>query len=183
MERKSGEREPRPDPATPRDETPYEQLDRNWAELLQELRVTQTGVQLLTGFLLSLPFQQRFADLSDSQLIIYLTVVALSLTATGLVLAPVSIHRAVFRLHERRELVHEANRLAEAGLAALGLALCGVALLIFDVTEGAAVGWSVAGVTFVGLLMLWLVLPLRLRRRASQRAERLAAAGAAEQVN
>lgn len=149
-----------------RTETPYQQLDRNWAELLQELRVVQTGVQLLTGFLLSLPFQQRFAELTQSQVVIYLVVVALSLTATGLVLAPVSIHRIVFRLHERRELVHEANLLARAGLGVLGLALSGVALLIFDVTEGAAVGYSVGAVTLLLLTLLWVVFPLRLRRRA-----------------
>lgn len=155
---------------TERDETPTEQLDRHWNELLQELRVAQTGVQLLTGFLLSLPFQQRFAMLTDAQLGIYLSVVSLSLAATGLLLAPVSIHRVVFRLHERRELVKEAAILAQAGLVALGLAICGVALLIFDVTKGPTVGYFVGIVTFALLSLLWLVAPLRLRRRARREA-------------
>jgi hypothetical protein len=153
-----------------RSETPIEQLDRQWGELLQELRVSQTGVQLLTGFLLSLPFQQRFSRLSDVELAVYLAVVVLSLTATGLLLAPVSIHRIVFRQHERRELVRIANVLAQAGIAVLGLAITGVALLIFSVTASPAAGYTVAVVVFVLLVLLWLIGPLRLRRRA-QRAE------------
>jgi hypothetical protein len=151
-----------------RGETPVEQLDRNWSELLQELRVSQTGVQLLTGFLLSLPFQQRFSELSDTELAVYLSVVVLSLTATGLLLAPVSIHRIVFRQHERRELVRIANVLAQAGIAVLGLAITGVALLIFSVTTSPATGYTVAGIVFVVLLGLWLLGPLRLRRRAGR---------------
>jgi hypothetical protein len=152
-----------------RSETPTEQLDRNWGELLQELRVGQTGVQLLTGFLLSLPFQQRFTTLTDVQIGVYLAVVSLSLVATGLLLAPVSIHRLVFRQHERRELVHVANILAIAGLGALGLAITGVALLIFDVTVGPVAGYVTSSVVFVGLLSLWVLGPLRLRRRARAR--------------
>src|SRR5690242_4378367 len=113
-----GSRPRQPDPPAPsqrgglaqqdeqeRDETPTQQLDRNWNELLQELRVAQTGVQLLTGFLLSLPFQQKFSTITDTELGIYLTVVCLSILATGLLLTPVSLHRMVFRLHARRELV------------------------------------------------------------------------------
>lgn len=70
-----------------RHETETQRLDRNWSGLLQELRVVQTGVQLLTGFLLTLPFQQRFEDLSDSEVAIYLATVALSVTSTMLLVA------------------------------------------------------------------------------------------------
>jgi hypothetical protein len=147
-----------------RDETPLEKLDRNWGELLQELRVSQTGVQLLTAFLLSLPFQQRFQQVTHLEKVIYLVVVALSLLATGLLLAPVSIHRRVFRRHERPELVRVANWLAQAGLVTLGLALAGVATLIFGVTEGRTVGFIVGAITLVVLVGLWFVTPLWLRR-------------------
>jgi hypothetical protein len=149
-----------------RGETTLQQLDRNWIELLQELRVTQTGVQLLTAFLLSLPFQQRFNQLTHTQVIIYLTSVMLSITSTGLLLAPVSIHRFVFRLHERRELVKEAGYLAQGGIATLALAITSVVTLVFDVTEGETVGYTMGAVTFAALGLLWLVIPLRLRRRA-----------------
>jgi hypothetical protein len=142
-----------------RDETPLEKLDRQWNELLQELRVSQTGVQLLTAFLLSLPFQQRFQSITHAQRVLYLITVALSLVATGLLLAPVSMHRRVFRQHEREELVEVANVLAQAGLAALGLALAGVATLIFYVTEGRAFGLIVGILTLLALTGLWFVAP------------------------
>jgi hypothetical protein len=73
-----------------RGETEQERINRNWDELLQELRVTQTGVQILTGFLLTLPFQQRFALLDDTQQAVYLTTVGFAVLATGLLVAPVS---------------------------------------------------------------------------------------------
>ena len=78
-----------------------QRLDRNWADLLQELRVVQTGVQLLTGFLLTLPFQARFEQLSGYERTIYLVTVTLSVAATGFLIAPVSLHRILFRRHAR----------------------------------------------------------------------------------
>ena len=92
-----------------RHETPAERFDRNWDELLQELRVTQTGVQLLTAFLLSLPLQQRFPDLAAYQHALYLGAVALSVSATGLLVAPVAVHRALFRHHAKGRLVTVAD--------------------------------------------------------------------------
>jgi hypothetical protein len=155
-----------------RDESPLQQLDRQWNELLQELRVSQTGVQLLTAFLLSLPFQSRFQTITHPQRALYLTTIALSLLATGLLLAPVSIHRRVFRRHERGELVRVANVLAQAGLVALNLALAGVATLIFDVTEGQAAGIMVGVCTLVVLGCLWFVTPLFFPRLLRIRRER-----------
>src|ERR1700758_3978433 len=80
-----------------RDETEQERLDRNWNNLLQELRVVQTGVQLLTGFLLTLPFQQRFTVLSHTMQMVYLVTVGCSVGATVLLITPVGIHRLLFR--------------------------------------------------------------------------------------
>ena len=154
-----------------RDETPLERLDRHWSELLQEIRVSQTGVQLLTAFLLSLPFQQRFQVITHTQRALYLVTVGLSLVATGLLLAPVSMHRRVFRQHERGELVEVANLLAQAGLAVLGLALAGVATLIFYVTEGQAYGIAVGALTLVALTGLWFVAPQFFRRSLRTRSK------------
>lgn len=108
-----------------RRETDTERLDRNWTELLQELRVVQTGVQLLTGFLLTLPFQQRFTALSEYPRGVYLVTVALSVASTIFLIAPVSMHRAVFRQHARRALVSAGHRCALGGLALLSLAVMG----------------------------------------------------------
>src|ERR1700712_3411960 len=123
-----------------RHETTAERLDRNWGDLLQELRVVQTGVQFLTGFLLTLPFQQKFSQLSHEQRLLYLLTASASIAATAFLQAPVSVHRALFRRHQREETVLLAHRLAIVGLAVLALAVIGVATLIFDVVSGAPAG-------------------------------------------
>jgi heme exporter protein D len=142
-----------------RDETDTERLDRNWIELLQELRVVQTGVQLLTGFLLTLPFQQRFTALSDYQRGVYLVAVASSVASTILLIAPVSLHRAVFRQHARKLLVSASHRCALGGLTLLGLAVTGVVLLIFDTVLNHTAGTIAGTATFIGFLTLWGVIP------------------------
>lgn len=116
-----------------RNETEAERLDRNWASLLQELRVVQTGVQLLTGLLLTLPFQERFSMLDEPMRIVYLVTVACSAAATALLVAPVGMHRILFRRHRLNLLVSAAHRCAFIGLLLLlGLAMAGVVMLIFD---------------------------------------------------
>jgi len=148
-----------------REETPLQRLDRNWADLLQELRVVQTGVQLLTGFLLTLPFQSRFEQLSQFQQNTYLVTLCAAVVATGFLIAPVSLHRFLFRRHARRLTVELAHRLAQIGLAFLGLAIVGVVLFIFEVVLGAAAGFIAGGVAAVLLLSLWVALPLVVRGR------------------
>src|SRR4051795_1046016 len=119
-----------------RAETPMQRLDRNWADLLQELRVLQTGVQLLTGFLLTLPFQSRFDQLSTLQSVVYLLTVSLAVAATGCLIAPVSLHRILFRRHARAVLVMKSHRLAVVGMLLLAGAIIGAVLLVFDVVAG-----------------------------------------------
>jgi hypothetical protein len=158
---------PDDDPETDdaRNEAPLERLDRHWTELLQELRVVQTGIQLLTGFLLTLPFQQKFASLGDVDRAIYLAAVSCSITATGFLQAPVAVHRGVFRRHRRKETVQFAHRLAIVGIAFLALAIICVTTLIFGVVVGNT-GGTVAGAIAAALLcVLWLVIPLALRMR------------------
>ncbi|SCX13245.1 DUF6328 family protein [Mycolicibacterium fluoranthenivorans] len=147
-----------------RDETATQRLDRNWSSLLQELRVVQTGVQLLTGLLLTLPFQNRFDRLDDQMRTVYLVTVACSVGATILLVAPIGMHRLMFRRHRLDVIVSGAHRLACCGLILLALALAGVAVLIFDVVAGTRAGLVAGGVTAVALVGLWLVLPLLLRR-------------------
>src|SRR5271163_1167685 len=100
-----------------RGETETQRLDRNWNSLLQELRVVQTGVQLLTGLLLTLPFQQRFEILGEHMRMVYLATVGSSVGATVLLIAPVAMHRLLFRRHQLQMLVSAAHRCALAGLA------------------------------------------------------------------
>ena len=150
-----------------RAESHNERADRNWNELLQELRVTQTGVQILSGFLLTLPFQSRFAELDGQQRTIFLVAVVLSTIATALLVSPVSSHRLLFRHGEKDTLVTMADRLAKAGLVTLALTVTTVVLLIFNVVLGETAGWVAAACMLTFFTLNWLVLPLLVLRHES----------------
>ncbi|HEX8971419.1 DUF6328 family protein [Oryzihumus sp.] len=147
-------------------ETPTQRADRNWNELLQELRVAQTGVQVLAGFLLTLPFQQRFTRLDHVQVGVYLTAVLFATLAVAMLVAPVSSHRLLFHRHKKQVLVETSNRLAKIGLTFLGLAVGTVTLLIFDVVVGRGVAVAVAVAMLVVFALTWVVLPLSALSRA-----------------
>ncbi len=148
----------------PRDETEAERTDRNLAELLQELRVAGLGVQVLFGFLLSLPFTNRFGTISPGQRHLYLVCLVLSAVATALLLGPVAYHRLVFRRGQKESLVRAASVMAIAGLATVGLAVSAAVLLVTSyVAGGLAAGLITAFVA--GLLaVMWFVFPLARRR-------------------
>jgi Family of unknown function (DUF6328) len=147
-----------------RHETETERLDRNWSSLLQELRVAQTGVQLLTGLLLTLPFQQRFDVLDDTMRVVYLVTVGLSVLSTVLLVAPVGMHRLLFRRHRLDVLVSAAHRCAYAGLLLLGLALTGVTTIVFYAVAGHPAGIVAGVVALVAFAVFWLAVPLVMRR-------------------
>lgn len=151
-----------------RDESHLERMDRNWAELLQELRVLQTGVQLLAGFLLTLPFQERFQTLDDYQTRLYLANVVLAALTTATILLPVSVHRRLFRQGLKATLVASADTIAKFSLAGVGLLSVGTTSLIFDVTVGRTAG-VVAGVALLAVLVLLLiVVPAWLQRQGRE---------------
>jgi hypothetical protein len=157
-----------PDDAVPgdgRDETEAERLDRNWAEILQELRVLQTGSQILTGFLLTLAFQQRFTDLDEYQVNTYLALVIAATLTTALGLAPVSLHRALFRQQAKDRIVRIANSLLKVTMVAVGITLVGTVMLIFDVVVSRPAGLIAGGFAAVAITLTWLALPLGARRR------------------
>lgn len=147
-----------------RHETDNERADRNWNELLQELRVTQTGTQILTGFLLTIPFQQRFESLDAHQTDLYLVLVVLAVLATALFVAPVSLHRVLFRKRLKPELVTAGSRFARAGLVVLALVMAGSAALIFDVVLSRDAGRVVGIASIVLLAVSWWLVPKLLDR-------------------
>ena len=151
------------DPTDGRDESLDERMDRNWNEMLQELRVTQTGTQILTGFLLAIAFQNRFEDLTTFQHRVYLILVLAAVTTTALGLAPVNLHRELFRQHAKEVVVKIAHVLLRLTLLGVGLVLVGTVLLIFDVVVDRESAWIAAGATFVGLAII-AVLPQIIRR-------------------
>ncbi len=151
------------DPSDGRDESLNERMDRNWNEMLQELRVTQTGTQILTGFLLAIAFQNRFEDLDSFQQRIYLILVMAATITTALGLAPVNLHRVLFRQHAKEVVVTVAHVLLRFTLLGVGLVLVGTVLLIFDVVLDRRSAWIAAGATFVVLAII-AALPMILRR-------------------
>src|SRR6478672_4869767 len=142
------------------DESEAERLTRNLNELLQELRVTQTGIQILTGFLLTLPFSQRFQDLDAIQRGAFLAILTGSVIATGLIVAPVAFHRVLFRHGQRPWLVEAANRAARAGLVSLALTTSGMVWLVFDLVTDPFTAGVAGSLSLLFFATLWAGVPL-----------------------
>lgn len=146
-----------------REETETQRLDRNLGELLQELRVALPGVQVLFAFLLTIPFNQRFAKLSTAQEHIYLATLLCTTVASVLLIAPTAYHRITFRRQQKRRLVIVANRLAVVGLGFLALAMTGVILLVTDFLFSTAVTVVCTSLSAAMFATFWYALPLRRR--------------------
>ncbi|MEU6988702.1 DUF6328 family protein [Streptomyces sp. NPDC046324] len=148
-----------------RNETPEERADRRWGELMQEIRVAQTGVQILFGFLLTVVFAPRFSDLSDTDRTIYVVTVSLGAAATGALIGPVSFHRIVAGRRIKPQTVAWASRLTFLGLVLLLATLTSALLLVLRVaTDDDYVPWLVTGLV-AWYLLCWYALPLWVRNR------------------
>jgi hypothetical protein len=146
-------------------ESEAHQLDRNWAELVQELRVIGTGVQILFAFLVSIAFQARFASTTGFQRDDYLVTLMLSGTSAAIFIAPVAVHRLLFRFRVKDEVVKVTNVLAICGLISLSLALIGAILLVSDWVAGSLGAWICTVGAALVLLAGWFAFPLWLRHR------------------
>jgi hypothetical protein len=155
-----------------RDESPAERADRNWIEVLQELRVLQTGTQILTGFLLALAFQPAFADLSESQRNVYLGLVVLSALSAIIALAPVALHRVLFRHHAKRAVVAYGHAALITALLTVSVLLVGVVAFVFDVVVGGSAGWWALGALAGVIVVLWVIAPIVIRVRHRTTKER-----------
>jgi MFS family permease len=152
-----------PTPKDPRHETQAERDDRNLIELLQELRVAGLGVQVLFGFLLSLPFTNQFKQLDGADRNLYLACLILAAVATALLLGPVAYHRLVFRQGMKEKLVTTANVMAILGLIMVGLAVSASVLLVTGFVAGYTTGGVIAGLGLLMFALLWFALPLTRR--------------------
>jgi small-conductance mechanosensitive channel len=140
-------------------ETSRKRAERNFADLLQELRVAQTGVQILFAFLLTLPFAAGFAGVDEFERVVYVIALLAAAIAAGMIIAPVAYHRVLFRRGRKEQLVLSAHRLASGGLVLLVVAIVCAVMLVLDVVHGrrlAVIGAIGVGVCFV---TLWGVLP------------------------
>jgi Family of unknown function (DUF6328) len=158
------DRPPESDPDRPpesdRDERPGERLDRNTIELLNELRVAGTGIQVMLAFLLVVPFQQGWSKVDGFERTVYFITLLFVAVGAFLLMAPPIHHRILFRHGEKPFLIALANRLAIAGMICLAFGFVGILLLLSDVVVGGAAPAVVAGGAAVFVGGLWFVLPL-----------------------
>jgi len=152
------------EPPDRREESQAQRDDRNLGELLQELRVAGLGVQVLFGFLLSLPFTNRFARLSTAQRDLYLATLVLAAVATALLVGPVAYHRLVFRQGQKERLVRAASVMAIGGLAAVALAVSAAVLLVTSYVGGGLAAGLITAFVACLFSLLWFVFPLARRR-------------------
>lgn len=153
-------------PGTGRHETPEQRADRRWNELIQEVRVAQTGVQILFGFLLTVVFTPRFATVTETDRMIYVVTVVLGAATTGALIGPVSFHRIVTGRRIKPETVVWVSRLTLVGIVLLLATVTSALLLILRVAlHGAVVLWVVAGLV-VWFLLCWFALPVWVLHRS-----------------
>ncbi|SDT25255.1 DUF6328 family protein [Jiangella sp. DSM 45060] len=155
------------EPRYTRNEDQAGRYDRHWNELLQELRIAQTGVQILFAFLLTIAFTSPFRDADDFTHDVYAVTIVLSAMSMALLIAPVSFHRIVFRQGLRDRMIPLASRMTAGGLALLMLAVCGGLLLALDVVLVRWLAITVASAALLWFIVFWYVIPARVRARSA----------------
>ncbi|MFF2078054.1 DUF6328 family protein [Kitasatospora sp. NPDC058162] len=157
-----------PSPPPPGWENPAVRADRRLVELLQELRVLQTGVQIVFAFLLGVAFTPRFSELSDAQQDVYVTTLLLTVVAAAVLATPVALHRGLYRHPGKARIVDVSARIAQYGLLLLASALTGAVLLVLDVVLGPAPAVAITAVIALIFATLWFALPWAVRRATTR---------------
>ncbi len=148
----------------PRDETSWQRTDRNLGELLQELRIALPGVQVLFAFLLAVPFQRRFEQVTDFQKSVYFATLIFAAASILLLIAPTAFHRLTFRRQKKERMLRLSNRFTIAGLAFLALAVTGAIILITDFLYGTTATVIVGALSAFAFILIWFLVPLWARR-------------------
>jgi Family of unknown function (DUF6328) len=148
-------------PETGRDETESERLDRNLQEMLGELRVALPGVQVLFAFLLVVPFNQRFADVTQFQKTVFFATLLCTAASTVCLIAPTVHHRLEFRQQDKHRIVHTGNRIVILGLLLLAVAMTGAVIFVTDFLYASTTTTVVAAALAGAFVLLWYVIPLR----------------------
>jgi hypothetical protein len=146
---------------TERDETEQERLDRNLEQLLGELRVALPGVQVLFAFLLVVPFNQRFADITSFQQTVYFVTLLCATAACACLIAPTAHHRIEFREQDKERIVMGGNRLAIVGLTLLAIAMTGAITLVTDFLYSSKTTTIAAVLVALLFATLWYAVPIR----------------------
>ena len=148
---------------SPRDEEEWQRLDRNLDELLQELRIALPGVQVLFAFLLAVPFQRRFSEVTDFQESLYFVTLLLAASSMFFLMAPTAFHRLTFRKQQKERILLLSNRLSIAGLATLSIAVIGALTLITDFLYSSTATVLVAAGSTIVAFLCWFLLPVMIR--------------------
>lgn len=160
-----GDREP-DDSNAGRSETTLERYDRNWDDIMQEMRVIQTGTQIMAGFLLTLAFQDRFEDLDQFQVTVYVVLVLLAAISTGLGISAVGLHRALWGRRRKPLVVRVGNRILKALLVVVALLMSGVVMFILDIVVGRTAGFVAGGSVLAMMALLLFLLPQQVEHRS-----------------
>ena len=156
-----GEEESERHPETGRKESEQERIDRNLQEMLGELRVALPGVQVLFAFLLVVPFNQRFGQVTDFQKTIYLITLLVTTASTICLIAPTVHHRLEFRRQDKKKIVETGNRIVIVGLGLLAIAMSGAVLFVTDVVYSSTTTVTAAVGVALAFALLWYAIPLR----------------------
>lgn len=147
-----------------------EELDQEWSELVEEHRLAMPGTQVLFAFLLILPFQQRFQELTDHQVYVYFSALLCAAVAIVLLITPTATHRLRWRQGDKEALLVLANRTGLTATIFLGAGMAASVYLITDFLFGEP---ATAAVTApLGALFIWFWYGLPLLRRARDQAPR-----------
>ena len=154
-----------PDTRRERAEEENKRLDRELMELVNELRVALTGVQILFAFLLTVPFTQRFAKVTEFQRHLFFATLLAAALSVVLLIAPTARHRLLFRQHDKEQIVKSSNRFAIAGLACLAAAMTGAVMLITDLLFKETMVTWVTAILAALFIVMWFVMPFLRRMR------------------
>jgi Family of unknown function (DUF6328) len=148
-------------PETGREESESERLDRNLQEMLGELRVALPGVQVLFAFLLVVPFNQRFADVTQFQKTVFFATLLCTTASTLCLIAPTTHHRIEFRQQDKQRIVQTGNRIVILGLLLLAVAMTGAVLFVTDFLYSSTTTIVAAGGVGLAFAIVWYLIPLR----------------------
>jgi Family of unknown function (DUF6328) len=148
-----------------RSEAPLQRADRNFAELLQEIRVLLTGVQILLGFLLAIALSPYFRSLDTFQTVVYVVSLFCGTISSTLLVAPIAAHRRLFQCGRKREVVRTGHLMTQAALVGLAGTLCCGLLLVLDLVVGRPAALGLTAALLIAIGVLWIGVPVLLRRR------------------
>jgi hypothetical protein len=137
-----------------------QELDQEWAELVEEHRLAMPGIQVLFGFLLILPFQNRFERLTTNQEYVYFSALLCATIAAVLLITPTAAHRIRWRKADKEVLLRTATRTAIAATVFMAASMTAAVYLITDYLFGEPATAIVTSLVAAAFILFWYAFPL-----------------------